>query len=106
MAAPPPQNDDSKPEVITFGIAAVDAALEETEITFPTDRETLVAALGEEEIPYDTRGRSVAFEAALAEVDQDEFESRRELMNALHPVFEARRGSGGIGGWLRAIFPF
>ena len=106
MAAPPPQDDDAGPEAIAFGIAAVDAALDETDISFPVDTPTLTDAIGDKEIPYDSRGRTVTLANALGEIDRREFDSRRELLNALHPVFEAKRERGGIGGWLRTIFPF
>ncbi len=106
MAAPPPQNDDTEPDVVAFGIAAVDEALEGAGIVFPTTLEALRNDVGDREIPYDTRGRTIRFDSALAELDQEEFDTRRELLNALHPVFESKRSNGGIGDWLRAFFPF
>lgn len=106
MAAPPPQDDDTGQGAIAFGIAAVDEVLEDTELTFPVERRTLVERLGDREIPYDARGRTMTFSDALAETDQSSFETRRELLNALHPIFEEHRDPGGVGSWLRTILPF
>lgn len=106
MAAPPPQGDPSEPETIAFGIAAVDAALADAEIGFPADAETVLEAVGDQGIPYDTQGRSIRLSTALERADRDQFESRRELLNALHPVFEAERGQGGVAGWIRSVLPF
>ena len=46
--------------------------------------------------------------AALEETHADEFETRQELLNALHPAFEARRerANNSIVGRLRALLPF
>ncbi len=106
MAAPPPQGDDAEPETIAFGIAAVDEALEETELTFPADADEILAATGDREIPYDSRGRTVRLSAAIEASDHTNFDSRRDLLNALHPVFEAKRDQGGLRGWVRTILPF
>ena len=106
MAARPPQNTDSEPETIAFGIAAVDEALRDAEILFPADGDDVVRATGDPDIPYDVSGRSVSLSAALEETEQSTFETRREFLNALHPVFEEKRGSGGIGSWLRSLFTF
>jgi len=106
MAAPPPQGEDAEPEAIAFGIAAVDAILEDTELAFPATGQEVLEAVGDHEIPYDPRGRSIQLSAALEATDRTTFESRRELLNALHPVFEAKRDKGGLGGWVRSILPF
>jgi hypothetical protein len=106
MAARPPQKTDSEPETIAFGIAAVDEALENADITFPADGEEIVEATGDPQIPFDSRGRTMDLSEAIAECGQREFATRRELLNALHPVFEEKRGSGRIGQWLRSLFPF
>lgn len=106
MAAPPPQGDTSEPETIAFGIAAVDAALDDSDLEFPADAAELLEAVGDQDIPYDTRGRTIPLSKALDEADRTHFETRRELLNALHPVFERKRGRGGIGEWLRSFVPF
>lgn len=106
MAAPPPQGDDAEPETIAFGIAAVDEALEETELSYPADAREVLAATGDRDIPYDSRGRTISLSTALEETDRRTFDSRRELLNALHPVFEAKRDRGGLSGWLKALLPF
>ena len=44
---------------------------------------------------------------ALAAVGSSQFDSKRELLDALHPVFEEYRASGGgIFSQLRALLPF
>lgn len=106
MAAPPPQGDDTEPETIAFGIAVVDEALEEAELSYPADAEAVLEAMGDREIPYDPRGRTIRLSVALEKADRQRFESRRELLNALHPVFEAKRETGGLSGWVRTILPF
>lgn len=96
MAVRPPQDDmDDGPDTVAFGIAALDSSLEEKDITFPTNEETLRATLGDTEIPYDVAGNTMTFKTALDNVPEEQFEDRRELLNSLHPVFEERRESGG-----------
>ena len=106
MAAPPPQGDDAEPETIAFGIAAVDEALAATELSFPADAEEILEATGDRDIPYDTRGRTISLSAAIEESNRRHFETRRELLNALHPVFESKRDNSGLGGWVRTLLPF
>lgn len=108
MAARPPTNDvDEEPDVIAFGIAAVDARLDDADdLSFPAGAEDVIRALGDPEIPYDAHGRTVRLSAAIEESDRDRFDSRRELLNTLHPVFEReRRTSGGFVDWIRTMLP-
>ena len=105
MAAPPPQNDADL-AAITFGIAAMDEVLDEASISFPADASELQTAIGDREVPYDPKGNTVTFETVLEKTGQRRFESRRELLNALHPVFEELRRGGGIGAWLQSLLPF
>ncbi|MFB6109278.1 MAG: hypothetical protein ABEJ60_00180 [Halodesulfurarchaeum sp.] len=106
MAVPPPQGDQDGTEAIAFGIAAVDGRLDETEISFPATTEELEDALGDPALPYDPRGNTIALSTALEEAGQRTFDSRQDLLNALHPVFEAKRSGGdGFGDWLRSILP-
>jgi hypothetical protein len=108
MAVGPPQDDDSEPEAIEFGIAALDARLDRAEVQFPTTSDELDRALGHPEIPVDSAGHTVALSDALEAVPKDRFESESELLELLHPVFEERRSSGSIGVFarLRDMLPF
>ena len=105
MAAPPPQNDADL-AAITFGIAAMDEILEAEAVSFPADAGALQAALGDRKVPYGPKGNTVDLGTVLGKTDQDRFESRRELLNALHPVFEEMRRGGGLGAWLQSLFSF
>jgi hypothetical protein len=98
MAVRPPQDDiDDGPDTVAFGIAALDSSLDKRDITFPTDEETLRDSLGDVEIPYDAAGNTMTFNTALDNVPEERFENQRELLNALHPVFEEHRETGGNG---------
>lgn len=104
MAAPPPS---SEPETaaITFGIAAMDEVLEDADVEFPAETDQLLAAIGDRSVPYDPAGNTVQLRTVIEETDRRRFESRRELLNALHPAFEERRRGGGLGDWFRSLFP-
>ena len=108
MAVRPPQDDSSEPDAIEFGIAALDARLDEAVLDFPATADEVVGALGNTAIPYDAAGNTVALDDALAEVPKTRFESETELLNALHPVFERHRESaaGGFIQQLRDLLPF
>lgn len=105
---PPQQDDDDEPATVEFGIAALAARLDDAELTFPADREAIVRELGDPSVPIDASGRSVPLSAIVEELDQGRFDSQQELLNELHPVFEAyrERAAGGILSSLRALFPF
>ncbi|WP_255196049.1 hypothetical protein [Halorarius litoreus] len=109
MGVRPPQDDtNDEPEAVTFGIAALDAQLDRSGVTFPASSEELVRALGDPAVPYNAGGNSVRLSEALDELHFQQFETEQELLNALHPVFEAyreRRG-GGFVGRLRSLLPF
>lgn len=106
MGVRPPADDGSDPEPIEFGIAALDAQLSETSLEFPATRAEVEAALGDIDVEYDASGNAVSLSRALEMAETDEFESERDLLNALHPVFEdLRRNSGpGLLGWVRSLF--
>jgi len=108
MGVRPPPEDDDEPDVITFGIAALDGRLERADIEFPADEETVLAALGDAEIPYDGAGHTMPLSAALDDIPASRFETKQDLLNALHPVFEERRDAApaGIVAQLRAMLPF
>lgn len=104
---PPSAGSDAEPEVIEFGIAAVDARLEESTLSFPATAEEVIEAIGDSEIPYDANGRSMPVEAAVEATEKTEFSDRNELLNALHFVFEEKRErSLGLIDRLRSLLPF
>lgn len=107
MAARPPQSDDEEPDTIAFGIPVVEAHLDGADLSFPATDDEIVAALGNPGVPYDARGRSVSLDEALDRTGKDRFDSRRELLNELHPVLEELRTSGGAGlvDWLKSLLP-
>jgi len=109
MGVRPPTDDvDEEPDVIEFGIAALDARLEDAEIEFPVTAEALASQYGQTEIPYDAAGNAMTLGNALAETTETEFESEQALLNALHPIFEQKRESAStsILAQLRALVPF
>lgn len=105
MAAPPPQDESDDIDVVAFGIAVVNHELDDADITFPADRQEIIRAMGDPDVPYDSHGRSISLSEAIEQSGRTTFEDRRDFLNALHPVFEAKRASGGFGDWLRSIFP-
>ncbi|WP_129115817.1 DUF5789 family protein [Halegenticoccus tardaugens] len=108
MAARPPQGESSAPDVIEFGIPAVDARLDAAGVEFPATSEEIVRALDDTAIPTDASGGTLDLEAALDRLSRDRFESESELLDRLHPIFEEHRrsSSGGFVGRLRALLPF
>ena len=90
---PPDAGSDSEPEVIEFGIAAVDARLDEAGVSFPATAAAVIEALGDTEIPYDAHGNSISVRAAVEATDKTEFTDRNELLNALH--FVSRSSGNG-----------
>lgn len=107
MARPPP-SDDSEPALIEFGIPVLDERLEESDVTFPTDRKELRSRVGGLEVPYDASGNTLELVAALDELEGDRFETKNELLEALHPVFEGyrQRTPTGVVATLRSYLPF
>ena len=106
-ARPPGGGGSSKPEAIEFGIAVVDARIEEADVSFPATSAEILADLDDHEIPYDAKGRTVALEDALDQLPQRRFENETELLDALYPVFDRkRRESGGFFSSLRDALPF
>lgn len=106
MGMRPPQDDDEEPDSLAFGIAALDERLDRAELTFPADGNEVVQALSDPKIPYDPSGHSVAVSEALEHTGKNQFDSERELLDALHPVFEERRRSASTGllDRLRSLF--
>jgi hypothetical protein len=109
MGVRPPANDtDDEPDVVEFGIAALDARLEDCDVSFPASTAELEAAHGDLSVSVDPAGHEITLREALAECENTEFDSRRGMLNALHPVFERKREkySGGLFGTLRSLVPF
>ena len=108
MGVRPPADGGDEPDIIEFGIAALDAELSRTELQYPTDASTVREKLGHVEVPFDAAGHSVTVGAALDETDVSHFENEQALLNALHPVFERKREatSNSLLSQLRALVPF
>lgn len=106
MAARPPQDDTEEPDALVFGIAALDDRLDRAELPYPADAETVVDRLSDPEIPYDPAGNTMALSEAVEQAGTERFDSERELLDALHPVFEERRRSSptGLLERLRSLF--
>ncbi|MFT4904158.1 MAG: hypothetical protein ACI8UR_000710 [Natronomonas sp.] len=105
---PPQQGDDEEPATVAFGIAALDEHLGRADITFPMTDQELISALGDPDIPYDGKNNTISLSRALENTHVSRFETRQDLMNALHPVFEAKRerANNSIVGQLRSLLPF
>ncbi len=109
MGVQPPSNDiEEQPDVIEFGIAALDARLEELDVSFPADADRLRREYGTLSVPVDAAGTEITLADALAGADRQQFDSEQDLLNALHPVFEERRekSSRSVIARLRALVPF
>jgi len=109
MGVQPPSNDiEEGPDVVEFGIAALAARVEDLEIEYPVEAETLVGRYGDIAVPVDAAGTELSVAEAVRKSDCREFDSEQELLNALHPVFEERREatSRSILAQLRALVPF
>lgn len=110
MGVRPPANDslDDGPDTVEFGIAALDARVEQMELSFPVTVGDLNAAYGDVRIAVDPAGNKIALREVLNECDKRRFESEEELQEALHPIFERKRErmSNSLFGRLRALVPF
>ncbi|MFB6164269.1 MAG: hypothetical protein ABEJ31_03835 [Haloarculaceae archaeon] len=108
MGVRPPQRDDDEPDAIEFGIAALDARVSNADLTFPADAEAVADALAGAEIPYNAAGSTVSIAEAIERSGRQRFESKQELLNALHPVFEELResASSSLLVQLRSLVPF
>ncbi|WP_435066819.1 hypothetical protein [Haloplanus sp. C73] len=108
MAARPPQQNSSSPDSVEFGIAALVGHLDRADIEYPATSDEIVRELGDPAIPYNGAGNTVALSEALEQLPKRTFDSKSDLLDTLHPVFEEYRASasGGILGRLRGILPF
>ncbi|MFT4946201.1 MAG: hypothetical protein ACI8TL_000434 [Natronomonas sp.] len=107
MTARPPSNDlDDEPDIVEFGIVALEARIDDRGVSFPVSASELRAAYGDLRIAVGPSGAEISLAEALDACEQDSFESKQDLLNAMHPVFEKKRGSSGIVGLLRSLVPF
>lgn len=106
-ARPPGGGGSSEPEAIEFGIAALNARLKQSDVSFPATGTEVVRALDNTAVPYDAKGRTIELTEALDRIPQSEFDNETEFLDALYPVFDdARRQGGGFLGGLRDALPF
>jgi hypothetical protein len=108
MAVRPPQGGGDEPDAIEFGIAALDARLDEANVSYPATGQEIVTALDDAAIPYDAAGNTLELSEALAQLPQDRFESESELLEELHPIFETyrERATTSLVARLRGLLPF
>ena len=108
MAVRPPDDDSSGPETIEFGIAALDARIDEASVEFPATADELVSGLDDPDIPYDASGNTVALRTVLDRIPTQTYESESQLLDQSHPIFEEyrRSTSNGFLSQLRALLPF
>jgi len=108
MGVRPPTDDDEEPDTIEFGIAALDARLDRVDLQFPATQEAVLQAAGDQSIPYDANGGTIALSTAMDETGKERFADEQELLNALHPVFEKHRTarSSSLLGQMRSLLPF
>lgn len=106
-ARPPPNDMGEEPDITEFGVAALDARIEEMDVSFPVTAVELRRQYGDVRVPVDPAGNEIQLGEVIAATDQREFTSETELQRALSPVFEQKRErvSGGIVGWLRSLLP-
>jgi hypothetical protein len=105
---PPSDGVDESPDVVEFGIAALAAKLESRDVRFPATADELVGAHGDVAVPVDAAGHEVTLESVLDQCTQREFETDQDLLDALHPIFEAEREatSRSLLAQLRSLVPF
>jgi hypothetical protein len=109
MGVQPPSNDiEEDPDVVEFGIAALDARVGDLDIEFPVGADALVEQYGDLTIPVNAAGNEITFREAVEASGRREFDSEQDLLNALHPVFEEKREatSRSLLAQLRALVPF
>jgi hypothetical protein len=109
MGVRPPDDDvDDGPDVVEFGIAALDAELQRRDLQYPVEADSLRENHGTVTVPVDAAGTEIQLAEALEEAPVQRFESERELLDVLHPVFEQYRQerSRSFLRQLRALLPF
>lgn len=105
---PPSDGIEEEPDVVEFGIAALAAKLESRDVGYPIDADRLAREHGDVAVPVDAAGHEVRLGDALEDASQARFDSEADLLEALHPVFEAEREavSRSVVAQLRGLLPF
>lgn len=93
----PPRNDSSEPDTLEFGIAALNARIDESDVSFPATAGEVLDSVQSTDIPYDGSGNTISLREVLEEVGQKEFDNQTELLNAVHPIFEDKRANAAPG---------
>jgi hypothetical protein len=109
MGVQPPSNEiETEPEVVEFGIAALAAKLDSRAVSYPIDADRLEEEHGDVSVPVDAAGHEITLADALASTERTGFDSEADLLDALHPVFEAEREaiSRSLVAQLRGLLPF
>lgn len=108
MGVRPPADNNDEPDVIEFGIAALDDRLSNVEIDYPATADEVRDAAGHISVPFDASGHSMTVAEALSEANATRFENEQELLNDLHPVFERQREAtrNSLLSQLRSLVPF
>jgi hypothetical protein len=107
MGVRPPQQDGNDADHIEFGIAALEPHLDDR-IDYPATDEEILASIGDVEVSYDASGGTVSLSEILDKAPARTYESKRDLLDTLHPVFEEYRAatSNSLLGRLRSMLPF
>jgi hypothetical protein len=107
MGVRPPQQDGNDADHIEFGIAALEPHLDDR-IDYPATDDEVLAAVGDVEVSYDASGGTVALSEILDAAPARTYESKRDLLDTLHPVFEEYRAatSKSFLGRIRGLLPF
>ncbi|WP_136589153.1 DUF5789 family protein [Salinigranum halophilum] len=107
MGVRPPQQDGSDADHIEFGIAALEPHIDER-IDYPATADEIVETVGDVQVSYDASGGTVALSEIIEAAPARRFESKRDLLDTLHPVFEEYRAatSNSLVGRLRGLLPF
>lgn len=105
---PPSDGIEEGPDVVEFGIAALDAELESRDVTYPIEADRLIREHGDVAVPVDAVGHEIRLAEAVERATSDRFDSEGELLDALHPIFEAEREavSRSLMAQLRGLLPF
>jgi len=106
MGVRPPSSDEEESTDVAFGIVELDARLDDADLSYPATATELTGALSNPEVAYDPRGHTVALRNVVERAEREEFDSKRDVMQTLHPVFEELRSSSTVGLWarLRSMF--
>lgn len=108
MAARPPTGGGSDPDAIEFGIAVLGERLDRAGVRFPATTTELIESMDNTEVAYDASGNTLDVAAELRDLPVEHFDTKRDVLNRLHPIFEERRrsGAGSLLGRVRTLLPF